>query len=66
MPGAKQSDADKAYRAAVGVDNNGASLEDAKDVATYSHMFGCWETLYIIKEAIEASGYQVRRPTRRS
>jgi branched-chain amino acid transport system substrate-binding protein len=55
---AKQSDADKAYRAAVGVDNNGASLEDAKDVATYSHMFGCWETLYIIKEAIEASGYQ--------
>ena len=55
---AKQSDADKAYRAAVGVDNNGASLEDSKDVATYSHMFGCWETLYIIKEAIEASGYQ--------
>ena len=55
---AQQSDADKAYRAAVGVDNNGASLEDSKDVATYSHMFGCWETLYIIKEAIEASGYQ--------
>jgi branched-chain amino acid transport system substrate-binding protein len=55
---AKQSDADKAYRAAVGVDANGASLEDPKDVATYSHMFGCWETLYIIKEAIEASGYQ--------
>jgi branched-chain amino acid transport system substrate-binding protein len=21
-------------------------------------MFGCWETLYIIKQAIEASGYQ--------
>jgi branched-chain amino acid transport system substrate-binding protein len=55
---AKQSEADKAYRAAVGVDANGASLEDAKDVSTYSHMFGCWETLYIIKEAIEASGYQ--------
>jgi branched-chain amino acid transport system substrate-binding protein len=55
---ADQSDADKAYRAAVGVDANGASLEDAKDVSTYSHMFGCWETLYIIKEAIEASGYQ--------
>ena len=55
---ANQSDADKAYRAAVGVDANGASLEDAKDVSTYSHMFGCWETLYIIKEAIEASGYQ--------
>jgi branched-chain amino acid transport system substrate-binding protein len=55
---ANQSAADKAYRAAVGVDANGASLEDAKDVSTYSHMFGCWETLYIIKEAIEASGYQ--------
>ena len=55
---ANQSDADKAYRAAVGVDANGASLEDAKDVSTYSHMFGCWETLYIIKEAIEVSGYQ--------
>jgi branched-chain amino acid transport system substrate-binding protein len=55
---ANQSEADKAYRAAVGVDNTGASLEDAKDIATYSHMFGCWETLYIIKEAIEASGYQ--------
>jgi branched-chain amino acid transport system substrate-binding protein len=55
---AKQCEADMAYRAGVGVDNNGASLEDAKDVATYSHMFGCWETLYIIKEAIEASGYQ--------
>ncbi|HJT13127.1 MAG TPA: ABC transporter substrate-binding protein [Dongiaceae bacterium] len=55
---ANQSEADKAYRAAVGVDANGASLEDAKDVSTYSHMFGCWETLYIIKEAIEASGYQ--------
>src|SRR5215813_10612163 len=51
---ANQSDADKAYRAAVGVDASGASLEDAKDVATYSHMFGCWETLYIIKQAIEA------------
>jgi branched-chain amino acid transport system substrate-binding protein len=55
---ADQSEADKFYRATVGVDANGASLEDAKDVSTYSHMFGCWETLYIIKEAIEASGYQ--------
>ena len=31
---------------------------DAKDVSTYSHMFGCWETLYVIKQAMEASGYQ--------
>lgn len=55
---ADQSEADKAFRAAVGVDNNGASVSDAKDVSTYAHMFGCWETLYIIKAAMEASGYQ--------
>jgi branched-chain amino acid transport system substrate-binding protein len=49
---------DKFYREKVGVDANGASLSDANDVSTYSHMFGCWETLYVIKQAIEASGYQ--------
>ena len=27
-----------------------------------SHMFGCWETLYVIKQAMEAAGYQ-GRPT---
>ncbi|MFC4670205.1 ABC transporter substrate-binding protein [Seohaeicola nanhaiensis] len=52
-----QSEFDKAYRAAVGVDDNGASLSDPKDVSTYAHMFGCWETLHVIKEAMEASGY---------
>ena len=55
---ANQTEADKAYRAAVGVDNSGASLEDPKDISTYSHMFGCWETLYVIKQAMEASGYK--------
>ena len=55
---ADQSDHDKYFRAAVGVDANGASLGDAKDVSTYSHMFGCWETLYVIKAAVEQSGYQ--------
>lgn len=54
---ADQSEYDKAFRAAVGVDANGASLSDSKDVSTYAHMFGCWETLYIIKRAMEASGY---------
>jgi len=54
---ADQSEYDKAFRAAVGVDANGASLNDSKDVSTYAHMFGCWETLYIIKRAMEASGY---------
>ena len=52
------SDAVKAYRAAVGIDDNGASTADAKDISTASHMFGCWETLYIIKQAMEAAGYQ--------
>ena len=57
----KQADATEAetfYRAAVGVDDNGASVSDAKDVATYAHMFSCWETLFIIKQGMEAAGYQ--------
>ena len=52
-----QSEFDKAYRAAVGVDDNGASLSDPKDVSTYAHMFGCWETLHVIKAGMEAAGY---------
>ncbi len=55
---ANQSEYDKAYRAAVGVNEAGAATEDPKDVSTYSHMFGCWETLYIIKAAMEKAGYQ--------
>lgn len=53
-----QSSYDKDYRAAVGVDDNGASVSDPKDVSTYSHMFGCWETLYTIKDGMEAAGYK--------
>lgn len=52
-----QSEHDKYFRAAVGVDNNGASLSDPKDISTYSHMFGCWETLFTIKAGMEAAGY---------
>lgn len=52
-----QSEHDKMYRAAVGVNEMGASLEDGKDVSTYAHMFGCWETLSIIKAGMEVSGY---------
>ncbi|AMY70164.1 ABC transporter substrate-binding protein [Frigidibacter mobilis] len=47
-----------AYRAAVGVDDTGASLSDAKDVSTYAHMFSVWETLFILKAGMEAAGYQ--------
>ncbi len=55
---ADASDAQKAYRAAVGIDENGASTSDPKDISTAAHMYGCWETLYVIKHAMEASGYQ--------
>ena len=49
------------YRNAVGVNASGASKSDAKDVSTYSHMFGCWETLFAIKEAVEKSGYRSKK-----
>ena len=52
--------ASKFYRERVGVNDVGASVKDAKDTATYSHMFGCWETLFIIKAAVEQSGYRER------
>jgi branched-chain amino acid transport system substrate-binding protein len=52
-----QSDFDKFYRERVGVDANGASLGDPKDVSTYSHMFSCWETLFVIKQAMEKCDY---------
>jgi branched-chain amino acid transport system substrate-binding protein len=48
----------KLYREAVGIDENGASSDNPKEVSTNSHMFGCWETLFSIKEAVEKSGYK--------
>ena len=54
---ADQTEFDKAFRAAVGVDANGASVTDAADVSTYAHMFGCWETLHVIKAGMEACAY---------
>ncbi|MBP5858663.1 ABC transporter substrate-binding protein [Marivibrio halodurans] len=54
---ADQSEHDKFYREAVGVDARGASVDDPKDVSTYAHMFGCWETLNIVKVGMEACGY---------
>lgn len=56
--GPDQSEHDKFFRAAVGVDDNGASLSDPKDVSTYAHMFGCWETLHILKAGMEAADYK--------
>ena len=53
-----QTPYDRFYRAAVGLDENGAALEDPKDVATMAHMFGCWETLHVIKQGMEAADYR--------
>ena len=47
-----------AYRKAVGLDENGASVDDPKSVSANSHMFGCWETMFVIKELVEKSGYK--------
>ena len=51
----------QAYRKAVGVNDAGANASDPKDISTFSHMFGCWETLFAIKQAVEKSNY--RDPT---
>ncbi|HEY7764978.1 MAG TPA: ABC transporter substrate-binding protein [Aestuariivirgaceae bacterium] len=51
------SEAAKFYRDKVGLDENGAAKDDAKNISTNSHMFGCWETLFAIKQTVEKSGY---------
>ncbi len=56
--GAAPSAHDTFYRDKVGVDANGASKTDAADISTFSHMFGCWETLFVMKQAMTAAGYQ--------
>ena len=48
---------DSAYREHVGVNENGASVSDSRDVSTYAHMFGCWETLNLVKEAMQSAEY---------
>ena len=61
MPRYKQdneSEVASAYRAAVGVNDSGAAIDDPSNVSTYAHMFGCWETMHIIKAGMEAAGYQ--------
>jgi branched-chain amino acid transport system substrate-binding protein len=60
--GEKPGPYDTFFREKVGVDMNGANVSDPTDVSTYSHMFGCWETLYVIKQAMEASGYGTGTP----
>ncbi len=50
------------YRERVGVNDQGASVSDPRDVSTFAHMFGCWETLFVIKRAVEQSGYRTPGP----
>jgi branched-chain amino acid transport system substrate-binding protein len=53
-----ESEYETFYREAVGVDARGASVSDPTDVSTYGHMFGCWETLHVVKAGMEAAGYR--------
>lgn len=55
---ADQADFDKTYREAVGIDQNGASTADPKDISTASHMFSVWESVFAIKTAMEACNYK--------
>ena len=55
---ADQTSFDKFYRERVGVDVDGAAMGDPTDVATYSHMFSIWETLFAIKQAMEMADYR--------
>lgn len=52
------SDAERFYRAAVGVDDAGAAVEDPRNVSCYGHMFSVWETLFAIKQGMEACNWR--------
>ncbi|EKX58364.1 High-affinity leucine-specific transport system, periplasmic binding protein LivK [Rhodobacter sp. AKP1] len=52
------SEAETFYRDAVGVDANGAAIEDPKNVSCYGHMFSVWETLFAIKQGMEACSWR--------
>jgi branched-chain amino acid transport system substrate-binding protein len=55
---------EKFFREQVGVGPSGASVQDPRDVSTYSHMYGVWETLYVIKRIAEQSGYRTPKDYR--
>ncbi|AKS45139.1 amino acid/amide ABC transporter substrate-binding protein, HAAT family [Octadecabacter temperatus] len=55
---ANDTEFQKNYRAAVGCNDRGAAVDDPSNVSTYAHMFGCWETLNIIKAGMESANYQ--------
>ncbi|PWB62139.1 MAG: hypothetical protein C3F14_10400, partial [Deltaproteobacteria bacterium] len=54
---------DKAYRKAVGMTDDGKDAADPKNTATASHMWTMWTTPYMIKMAVEQSGWKDARKT---
>ena len=51
------SEADAFYRERLGVNDEGASADDPRDVSTYGHMFSVWETLMVIRRGMQAADY---------
>lgn len=49
---------DKAYRKAIGMTDDGKDAGDPKNTSTASHMWTMWTTPYMIKQAVEKSGWK--------
>jgi branched-chain amino acid transport system substrate-binding protein len=49
---------DKAYRKAIGMTDDGKDAADPKNTSTASHMWTMWTTPYMIKQAVEKSGWK--------
>lgn len=49
---------DKSYRKAIGMTDDAKDVSDPKNTATVSHMWTMWTTPYMIKLAVEKSGWK--------
>jgi len=49
---------DAAYRKAVGLTADGRDVKDPKNTGTVSHMWSMWTVPYMIKQAVEKSGWK--------
>ena len=49
---------DKAYRQACGITDDGRDVNDRKKVITGSHCWSCWEIPFMLKLAVEQSGWK--------
>ncbi|MFQ5762053.1 MAG: ABC transporter substrate-binding protein [Candidatus Bathyarchaeia archaeon] len=50
--------ANREYRTLVGVDEEGRAVEDPNRHTVFSHMYSYWETVFLLKQAIEESGWR--------